>query len=172
MRYALILVSVIVSGASLLADDADDHFPPAAVQGKWEGQARITVDWTTLKQLPVSLTIDENGSVTGKVGDAALVDGKIERGVGPIMRAIGITRLYVITADLNDPIIAAEQISRENVFIPVDPVNDQLIGDIKTSGSRKGYKADMALSATDMVLNHPGAAHSPATQPGAGDGGK
>jgi len=45
---------------------------PAHV-GHWEGNARIVVSWCNQTNLSVKVDIGEDGTVTGTVGDAALM---------------------------------------------------------------------------------------------------
>ena len=60
---------------------AESIVTPAMV-GHWSGNARIIVTWCRQTNLPVALDIRADGSVTGKVGDAVLVNGQLKKNRG------------------------------------------------------------------------------------------
>src|SRR5512132_4580678 len=91
---AAIIAAVIVAATRF---NADAFQTPASIQpamtGTWSGEARIVVNWTQQKKLPVRVTIAPDGAVTGTIGDATLRDGRLQRN----RTAIGRT-LHVKTA--------------------------------------------------------------------------
>jgi hypothetical protein len=162
-RFALIVAALLLLAVTgVRAAEDDTVFPPKKILGKWEGDATVTVDWAGQKTLHVAISITADTHVIGTVGDAKLVGGLVERGVGPIAHALGLKRLYVVTADLDGPIIAAEGIKRDSIFIELDTKDAQLIGDVRSNGSKSGGKMEETFTAEDLVMAHPGAA----TQPG------
>jgi hypothetical protein len=80
--------------------------------GVWCGSARIVVDWAVEKKLGVRLEIPPSGVVRGEVGDARLVDGRLETNRGPVGRMLNIQTDYIIVGKLEGPMIAAERITR------------------------------------------------------------
>ena len=57
---------------------ADESIVTPTMTGHWEGNARIIVSWCRQTNLPVSVDIHADGSVTGKVGDAKLTGGRFQ----------------------------------------------------------------------------------------------
>lgn len=94
---------------------AADEVVTKSMIGHWEGSARIVVDWCKQQQLPVSIEIHSDGSVTGKVGDATLKNGQLSRNRGWIGRKLNLARDYAIRGDLTGPVVAAENITRSSV---------------------------------------------------------
>ena len=153
IRVLLPLYLLIASIATLRA--GDDVFPPREVLGKWVGSAHIVVDWTRQQDLAVSVTIHDDCSVTGTVGDATLIDGKFKTNRGAIGKALNLGDDYIITGQLQGAIIASEGVRRESVFIPFNIGAGQLAGGVATSGSMFGGKESMVLTAQHLVLRHP-----------------
>jgi hypothetical protein len=131
---------------------AADRTMPPAIAGHWEGDARIIVDWCHQKTLRVSLTIGADGKVAGKVGDATLVNGLLDRNRGWLGRKLNLATDYIIRGELNGPVVAAESITRKAVNIPVDASGSSLVGGLHTSGTKFGGKGAGILSASSMLL--------------------
>ena len=75
---------------------------PLEMVGKWQGQATVIVAWVDQETLSVALTIHEDGTVEGRVGDATLTGGSI------CNNPVGSE--YIIMANLDGPIVAAEDV--------------------------------------------------------------
>ena len=113
--------------------------------GRWTGNAAIIVQWTQQKQLPVTLDITADGIVTGRVGDAGLVNGRF------------VSRWpntgYRVHGRLEGNLIDAEQVRRDAVDILFERTDDgTLTGGLHSSGSKFGGRSSMKLSATSLVL--------------------
>jgi hypothetical protein len=114
--------------------------------GHWTGNATIIVNWVKQRQLPVVLEIAADGSVTGAVGDAKLVNGRV-------IRNHGLGSRYRVHGDLEGALIAAEDVTRKGVDIPFHVTAERTIrGGVHSSGSEFGGKESMKLSAGDLVL--------------------
>src|SRR5207237_3875798 len=111
--------------------------------GHWEGSGRIIVAWCQQLSLTVSLDIGWDDTVSGQVGDASVINGKIRRNRGWLGRMLRLRTDYVIKADLAGPIIAAEDISRHGVSIPLDFISGSFVGGLHTTGLRVGGKKHM-----------------------------
>ncbi len=123
------------------------------MHGTWFGTAEITVPWTVRRTLEVRLEIGANGQVSGMIGDALLVDGRIglhARGI--VSRALRLGREYEVVAALSGPLIADESIRRDTVRIWLDYKAQSFQGELQTSGVRDGTPADMILTARNVVL--------------------
>ena len=99
--------------------------------GHWTGTAHIVVNWTQARILPVHLDIQKTrGDLPGSSG-----------------------RPFEVTAKLDGPLIAAEQVRRNGVIIVFKQTQDQTLrGGLTSTGWDLGGKDSMKLTARDMVL--------------------
>lgn len=121
--------------------------------GHWKGDAQIFVDWTRTKTLTVDIFIGRDDRVTGKIGDAYLIDGRFARNRGWLMQRLGWRTDYLIDGRLNGAVIAAENIRREGVMLPLDWNGDRFEGGVNTSGTEFGGAASMVLAAGKLILH-------------------
>ena len=91
MKSYLVSLLIICLMSSILA--ASDFLTDSMI-GQWEGTGKIIVTWCEQDSLPVDIWIDENGIVTGKVGDAEITAGTLGLN-GAILRMLGNSR-YII----------------------------------------------------------------------------
>jgi hypothetical protein len=138
-RKALVTLLIVGLAATLAACKKAPVAPPASMVGHWEGKAEIAVNWCLAKELVVSLTINGNGSVVGKIGDATLKEAYIYPNPGRLRQGATMQTKFVIEADLDGPLVAAEGIQRPDICIPVEVTSDgRLAGAFMTSGSEGG----------------------------------
>ena len=130
----------------------EQAFAPGTV-GRWKGNARIVLAWTTQTNLCVTLNIREDATVTGKIGEALLVSGRLKKNPGWLDRKLKVKTDYIIVGDLQGAIIAAEGITRSRVKIPLNFSSESLTGGLQTCGSQFGGKDQMILSAIELTLN-------------------
>jgi hypothetical protein len=121
--------------------------------GHWDGSARIIVSWCTQQMLPVALDLHADGTVTGKVGDADLTNGRFSRNRGWLGRKLNFATDYIVRGDLNGAVVAAEGISRAGVSIPLNFRDGRFTGGLHTTGSKFGGKETMILSASALKLS-------------------
>lgn len=149
-------VAKFLTMATLLLDcwssRAADRSVAAPMIGHWEGDARIIVTWSRQTNLHVKINIGKDGSVTGKVGDATLINGHLQPNRGPLGRKLNLATDHVIRGNLNGPVVAAEGITRESVSIPLNFIGGAFVGGLHTSGSQFGGKEKMILSARSLTL--------------------
>lgn len=119
-----------------------------AMAGRWSGTAKIVVNWTTRQTLAVDVTIARDGTVTGTVGDAKLMDAKLVKN----RKLFGLGADYVIVGKLDGDIIAAEKIRRSAVKFPLHWVDGRFRGGLQTSGAWFGGKEKMILTAGGLEL--------------------
>jgi hypothetical protein len=147
-RKTLLGVLIVGLAALLMTCTKGSVAPPAAMVGHWEGKAEVAVNWCNAKELAVSLTINQDGTVAGKVGDATLKDGHIYPNPGKPPKGFTLQTKFVVEADLDGPLVAAEGITRDEICIPVDVNKDgQLGGALLTSGKEYGGKDEKVFSA-------------------------
>lgn len=123
-----------------------------SMTGVWCGSARIVVNWTVEKRLGVRLAIAPSGDVTGQVGDAELVVGRLKANRGAVGRMLNIKTDYIVVGKLQGPIIAAEKITRSTVKMPLNWTGSELRGGLGTDGSAFGGKERMVFTAQNLVL--------------------
>lgn len=121
--------------------------------GTWEGSARVIVQWCDQSDLLVSIVIAADGKVTGKVGDAVLIDGQLKKKANWFGSKSEERTTHVIKADLKGAILDAEGVSREEIFIHLRFEGSLLCGSLATSGAKVGGKESMALTATPLRLS-------------------
>jgi hypothetical protein len=131
---------------------APADIPLATLAGTWQGTADVGVDWTSQRTLAVELTIDSLQRVRGRVGDAELTNGFLRSNAGLVGRAIGRKPGLIVEGYLKGPVIAAEEVRRGGVTIPLDQRDGQLVGALATSGSNNGIQEQMVLTAGPLVL--------------------
>lgn len=147
-----ILVLLIASPvqASQPPDD-EDAFAPETV-GQWKGDARIIVIWSKQTNLCVTLNVRDDATVTGKIGDAQLINGRLKKNRGWIGQNLKAKTDYIVVGDLQGAIIASEGITRSRVKLPLNFAAETLSGGLHTSGCQFGGKEQMILSATGLNL--------------------
>ena len=113
--------------------------------GHFTGKAKIIVDWCNLDSLSFDIIIDDEGVVTGNVGDANIIQGKVKK------NSFGSTT-YIIEAELEGYIVKNEGIKRGSIKVPFDIKKGRIVGGFGTSGSKFGGKENMILSGSGLVL--------------------
>jgi len=157
MKTVASVAGLITSIAMLLpafTSRAAESVVTAAMVGHWEGNARIIVSWCRQTNLPVQVDIRPDGSVTGRVGDATLREGQFLRNRGWLFRKLNWATDYIITGGLDGPIVAAEDITRSSVKMPLNFSGGTFAGGVNTSGSDFGGKESMWLAAASLRLVH------------------
>jgi hypothetical protein len=123
--------------------------------GRWEGEGNIVVDWTKQRTIAVNIVIFADDKVTGTVGDATLVNGRLLRNRGWLSSMMHWKTDYIIEATLEGPIIRAENIERANVYMPLNWRDGRLEGGINTSGAKSGGTERAVLTAKVMLHRAP-----------------
>ena len=122
--------------------------------GRWEGDAQMVVNWTRQRTLGVNIEIFGNDSVAGTVGDARLANARFLKTPGSLPGALRWKTDYIIEANLEGPIIRAENIHRTSVRIPLNWIGDGFRGGISTSGWMVG-SVEYRVVAADVLLHRP-----------------
>lgn len=148
-RYISVFFALVAMPA-LFAVAADA--PTTSMAGHWQGSTHVIVKWCDQSDLPVSLDIRSDGSVTGKIGDADLTNAQLKKKRNWFGHEDGRRTTHIIRGELKGPIVAAEGISREKVFIHLRPEDAHLSGSLATSGSKIGGKENMVLTAISLRL--------------------
>jgi hypothetical protein len=125
--------------------------------GRWEGDAQMVVTWTRKRTLGVNIEIFANDSVAGTVGDARLVNARFLKTPGSLPGELRWKTDYIIEANLEGPIIRAENIYRTSVRIPLNWIGDGFRGGISTSGWMV-RSVEYRTVAANVLLHRPPAA--------------
>ena len=119
--------------------------PTNELKGHFSGKAEIIVSWCKLDSLAFDLFIDDSDIVSGSVGDAKIIKGKVKK------NTFGSTK-YIIEAELDGYIVKKENIKRKSIKIPFNYIENELIGGFGTSGTKFGEKDKMIMSGMNMIL--------------------
>ena len=114
--------------------------------GTWTGSRDVMVRLGEQKTLTVRLQVAPDGSVNGTVGDATLVNAKLQRGRGDLARSLNLGSDWHIHGDLKGDLIQAEQIRRDGIDILFHRDGEGLKGGLHSTGSEFGGKEKMKLS--------------------------
>lgn len=125
-----------------------------ALVGHWTGGAEVIVAWAQQPRLDVVLEIHRDGALSGRVGDAVLVGGAVQRNRGAIGRLLGTGTDFVIRAELRGDVLRAPRSTRARVSIPFNLVNGELRGSVFTEGAKVGPPQRQQIVAANMVLRH------------------
>jgi hypothetical protein len=123
--------------------------------GRWKGNADIFVSWTKARTLPVEIVIASDDRVTGKIGDATIVNGRFRANRGWLGRAFHVKTDWLIDGRLDGPIIAAESVVRDELMMPLNWKGSSFEGGIATSGSKIGDRDTMVLTARVILRRAP-----------------
>ncbi|HEY3112424.1 MAG TPA: hypothetical protein VGJ62_01920 [Gemmatimonadaceae bacterium] len=127
--------------------------PNAGMIGAWSGDGQIVVNWTDQPSIHVRLVILADGSVSGQIGDARLVNARISTNRGAIGRFLHIKTDYIVSGQLVGPVIAAEHIQRNAVKLPLNWNGSAFTGALHTSGSAFGGADRMVFTAFHLYLS-------------------
>ncbi len=139
-RYFAMFILILCS-ANLFAMDISKF------EGHWTGKGKVIVSWCGHKTLLFYLKIEKNGKITGRIGDAKILKGKIYSNFLGVLNGD-----YVIEVELSGFLVKKEKIKRKKMKIMVDLKGDYLVGGFRSSGLKIGDKGSMALAGTDLVL--------------------
>jgi hypothetical protein len=146
LRSVLLVLSTLLAtiGACAAPHVVD---PPPDLQGTWIGEGRVNVDWVARRRLAVELVISAEGLVSGRVGDARLVEGFVRTNRSEVSRALGIWSDWAIEGRLQDELLADERFVAQRVLIPIDLSAGRLEGRVHADGAfldgRRGGRLDV-----------------------------
>jgi len=146
LRASLLVLTTLLT---LLAACASPELidPPPSLQGTWVGEGRVHVEWVRRKRLAVSLTITEDGAVTGRVGDAQLLDAHVRPNRSDLGRTLGVWTDWAVEGRLDGELLADEQFVAQRVLIPFDFFAGRIEGRVHAEGAfldgRRGGRLDV-----------------------------
>src|ERR1051326_4891892 len=101
LRFGIVTL-LLARGTLSVASElpaTDEAFAPDTV-GQWKGHARIIVVGAKQTNLAVALEIRDNGTVTGRIGDALLINGRLKKNRGEPARKLKLKTDYIIVGNL------------------------------------------------------------------------
>lgn len=149
MGLVILLATLFVVCSRLFS--GDPVITPA-MTGHWEGDARIVVSWCKQTSLHCAMDVAPDGTVTGKIGDATLVNASLVRNRGWVARRLDLATDYIVKGELKGDMVASERIRRRGVSIPLDFTAAGYAGGVHSTGSRFGGKSTGILSASGLTL--------------------
>ena len=126
--------------------------PPQALVGAWETEAEIRVNEaesgvTSYRgKLRVSLTLYEDGTVEGTVGDAAMQNAYFRRNRGWLFKLLNWATDYIIVGDLNGSVIGEAKWAEFNIIV-VEFDKRVFKGEVNCYAYLKGGRKKSMLSA-------------------------
>lgn len=149
MRRAMTLMFPLLLTAATPGARRVDARVPAGVVGTWEGRAEVRSPSLPPEGLLVHLAIAQDRSVTGKVGDATIRDGRFRENRGAIGRMLRLGTEYVIEGTLQGPLVTKDLLARQRVRMPVDIVGGEIRGDLNATGGGALISVRMLLRQTN-----------------------
>ena len=125
-----------------------------SLAGSWKGVGQIIVTWCTQNELQFELDIAPDGTVTGRIGDATIADGKIEQR-SALMRWLG-NGEYILTGDLSGDLVARESIRRESFVLMFGFDQGFIDAEMNSSGTPWGGKDRMIMKVVNIHFHRRG----------------
>ncbi len=139
-RYLLVagLVLLTIIGSSF-SSVFSKRLIPETLQGNWTGIPIVTV--RTFEQgrfhftrnpdsVKLSITISEDGTVTGKLGTAVFDGCQMKKNRGSLSRKLNLFSDYVITGKLTGPIFPTDPIAVKVISMPLNQKDGHLKGSL------------------------------------------
>jgi hypothetical protein len=152
IRNGLLLGAALLIG---ITSRASTQVATPSVIGRWAGVADVVSDWTKQRTLSINIVIGANDQVTGTIGDATLVHGRLLKNRGWIARTVQIKTDYIIQGDLDGQLIRAENVQRDMVQIPFNSRDGRLVGTVTSSSYKIGAAAPARLVAKFTLIRAP-----------------
>jgi len=146
--FLLIMILFVVSACETTAEAK----PPAEYIGNWVGLGRtmISNEYMNQRQVPFMLIIEENGTVTGYVGDASIMKTKLNKPVW-WLKLIG-QKKYKASFTLSGNIANRESFHREGGTIHIDKMVDgELLCTFNSTGDQVSTN-NLILTVKDIKL--------------------
>jgi hypothetical protein len=127
-----------------------------SLAGRWCGSATVHNDFVSQATIEVVLDIQPTRAVTGRVGDATIVDARLDRNRGVLGRLLGIKTDWIVRGKLRGPLIVADDVDRGAFTIPlsirVTGRAVELSGTVHATGAGAGSRHAAPVAASPLVL--------------------
>lgn len=137
----LILLAIVTIVAGCLAQPMDSI--PASLLGAWHGETAVRLPIVFVPEpdddpsddirvlVAIDITIHDDGTVTGTVGDAELVECVLKQNRGELGRQLNLATDYIVMDGyLAGAIVPADETPEKNITIPFNLVDDHLRGSL------------------------------------------
>jgi hypothetical protein len=152
IRSGILLAASLIMA---LSTHASAQVATPSLIGKWGGVADVVVDWTTQRTLAINIVIAADDRVSGTIGDATLVRARLRRNRGWLGRTLQTKTDFIIEADLDGPIIAAEKLQRDAVQIPFNWRDGRLVGSVSSASNTIGPATQRTFAAKFTLIRMP-----------------
>ena len=143
---------VAAAGCTMLPLPRGVSFPHS-LEGSWKGRARLMfTSGAAQDTLPVELSILRDGRVTGRVGGAELLEGRVSENKTWMGRFTYERADYIIVSDLDGEIADGIQMTGGHAAIPIEIDEDTVRGEIHVREREEEELTGTVISATDMRL--------------------
>ncbi len=136
----IVFMIVMLSARSLFGQSALE------LAGNWHGNGKITTAWCEQDTLHFDFTISTDDEITGRIGDAIILNGYTERDL------INGDTSYIITIKLKGNLIECQEIRRSKIVLIVKRNENLVTGSFYTEGAIFGHKADGSITGTALML--------------------
>lgn len=136
--FLIVIIIIIVSSVAYNRSVMNHWNPEESLIGEWTGQCEVSAafkkgqspseypeDW-----IHIEMMIEANGNVTGKVGDAELVDCTVKLNRTWFERLIRVQTDYIITGILQNGIVQEDTEVRRDINIPFNLSDGELKGSL------------------------------------------
>ncbi len=134
--FLLLCLLFQLSQAQLAEQQAANYF----------GKGKVGVNWVRQDSIEFEIRINSKGLVSGRVGEANIT-------IGYFKKALSGKQNYVIEAFLSGPIIRAENLKRDQIFLTLHSKNNRLYGEFKTNGIKMDGKETLVFSGSGLTLS-------------------
>jgi len=149
MLVSMLLIALIMLTACDVTKEAK---PPKEWVGRWAGLGKVTIPSEHLNQRQVAfmLVIDQNGDVTGYVGDASIARTKLLK--SPWWLALLGQKSHKVVMRLDGNIVNRESFRREGGTLTLHKLeNDELLCSFSSTGSHASID-NLILTVTEIKL--------------------
>ncbi|MDD2620797.1 MAG: hypothetical protein PHC92_09045 [Syntrophomonadaceae bacterium] len=136
--FLIILLIIIAASVAYNRSVMNNWNPPESLVGKWTGQSEVFAlfkkgispskypeDW-----IIIEIMIGADRNVTGKIGDAELVNCTIKQNRTWFERLVRIKTDYIITGSLKNGMVQEDTTARRDISIPLNLSDGDLKGSI------------------------------------------
>lgn len=129
--FSIIFIILLISISVLYNQNLIKSWKPTEdLIGTWTGEAGLKGEHSE-NRVSIQLIISEDGSVTGKIGEAELLGCKVMRNRNRFEKWIGIKNDYIIkNGSLDGSIAKGDTTKKRNISVPFDITDGNITGSL------------------------------------------
>lgn len=150
----LLVLSAIILFASTACDKNKKLTPPPQMIGTWIGMGMTMISNEILnqRQITVMLIIDEDGSITGYIGDALIQNASLQS--AQWWQKLRGKQKYTSAFRLDGFIVKGENFKRDGGTVIFEKIGENEITCSFTSDGSQENNSNIALTVEEIVLHH------------------